>query len=134
MLADEAPPITRPMNRQARFGAQAVLRKLMHMPAIEYSSTGRRPTRSLSAPTIGMNRNCISPNTAHHAVPQRLLLAPVHEFADQGRQHRHDQADAEHVDEDADQDEVQVAGRGRMRGRCSRDSWDTGHGMTRGRW
>jgi hypothetical protein len=61
MLAEEAPPITRPMNRQARLGAQAVLRKLMHMPAIEYSSTGRRPTRSLSAPTIGMNRNCSSP-------------------------------------------------------------------------
>jgi len=64
MLADEAPPITRPMNRQARFGAQAVARKLMHMPPIEYSRMGRRPRRSLAAPTIGMNRNCISPNTA----------------------------------------------------------------------
>ena len=64
MLADETPPMMRPMNRQARFGAQPVARKLTPMPAIEYSSTGRRPTRSLMAPSMGMKMNCSKPKTA----------------------------------------------------------------------
>ncbi len=36
----------------------------MPMPAIEYSSTGRRPTRSLMAPSMGMKMNCSKPKTA----------------------------------------------------------------------
>jgi hypothetical protein len=63
MLADDMPPTTRARNSHARLGAHAVTRKLMHMPAIEYISTGRRPIRSLSAPSAGMKMNCISPNT-----------------------------------------------------------------------
>src|SRR5471032_23979 len=61
MLAEDMPPMTRPMNRQARLGAHAVVKKFRHMPAIEYSSTGRRPTRSLTMPSIGMKMNCIRP-------------------------------------------------------------------------
>ena len=34
------------------------------MPAREYSSTGRRPTRSLMAPSMGMKMNCIRPKVA----------------------------------------------------------------------
>ena len=78
MLADDMPPMTRPMNSQARLGAHAVARKLMPMPAIDTISTGRRPTRSLSAPSIGMKMNCIRPNTVvirpnHSACSSRPL-------------------------------------------------------------
>ena len=34
------------------------------MPPSEISSTGRRPNRSLSAPSKGAHRNCISENAA----------------------------------------------------------------------
>jgi hypothetical protein len=78
------------------------------MPAIEYSSTGRRPTRSL------MRAEHRHEDELHQAEGRRMI--PNHmaccsrraaRIRRPARQHRHDQADAEHVDENADQDEIE---------------------------
>ena len=63
MLADDMPPTTRPMNNIARLVASAVEKKLIAMPTIEYSNTGRRPILSDSAPNSGMNKNWHKPKT-----------------------------------------------------------------------
>ncbi len=63
MLAADMPPMTRPTKSSGRLVAKAVVKKFRHMPAIEYSMTGRRPTLSLKTPSKGMHRNCSRPNT-----------------------------------------------------------------------
>jgi hypothetical protein len=81
------------------------------MPPIEYSSTGRHEQKLQQAEHGGQ-----------HAIPERAHVGALDKLPDQQRQHGHDEANAEHVDEHADQHEIEVAaGRLRHGGR-------TGHG------
>lgn len=60
MLAPVMPAIARPTNSSHSEGAKAMNSASIAAPSTEISSTGRRPKRSLSAPSTGAQRNCIS--------------------------------------------------------------------------
>jgi hypothetical protein len=60
MLAPVMPAMARPTNSIHSEGAKAMKSASTAAPSTESSSTGRRPKRSLSAPSTGAQTNCIS--------------------------------------------------------------------------
>ncbi len=68
MLPVAMPLQMRAMKSQVRSGANPSTAIPIAEAAMLHSSTGRRPIRSDRRPQIGMNRNCITENTAPGSV------------------------------------------------------------------
>ncbi len=72
------PESTRPRNSHPTVGASAMMTWSSPRPRHDTRITGRRPTRSDSAPSTGANRNCIAahtvPNTPYS--PAALVSLP----------------------------------------------------------
>ncbi len=86
------------------------------IPAIDASSTGRRPNRSESAPSTGEAKSCASANaaTTPPTAIDALRAVEPRQPADELGQDRDDDADADRVDAESHEDEGdrRMAGRG----------------------
>ena len=97
MLAVAMPLHGARANSSASVGARPSAAMPTAEAAMLHSSTGRRPTRSESRPHSGMNRNCISENTAPGSGRDEIAGAEV---ARQPGQERDHQPEPEQVEED----------------------------------
>ena len=105
-LAAVAPPITRTASSQPSDGARAISRKSRPRPVM--GEQHHRPATEAvrQRPEQGRARELHhAVDRGHHAVPVGLRVSSDGEFADQRRQHRDDEAEAEHVEQHADEDE-----------------------------